>query len=316
MKLFKAILFCAVFAHSGLALAQGYTKPYIGDFGEYTIAEGDTLVHIAREKGLGFVELRAANPDIDPWLPETGRTLFLPSRHIFPDAPREGIVINLAEMRLFSFVGADENTPPVSYPLGVGREGLETPTGQTKIVRKKDGPSWSPTLRMREADPSLPRTVPPGPENPLGTHALYLGWPEYLIHGTNKPYGIGRRVSSGCIRMYPEHIPLVFESTPVGTPVTVVNQPVKLAWIDDKLYLEAHPDMEQAFQMEDTGQIYEARMSDADLQMILDAAGDDQDKLHWTRIRNAMKYRPGYPVMIARREGAELSEYDKDLPLH
>ena len=161
---------------------------------------------------------------------------------------------------------------------------------------------------MLREDPTLDAVVPPGPENPLGTHALYLGWPTYAIHGTNKPYGIGRRVSSGCIRLYPENITQLFEMAPVGTKVTVVNQPIKLAWIDNVLYMEAHPDLEQAIQMEETGQVFSAKMSDADLEFIIKAAGEHKDRLHWATIRSEVRNRSGIPVMIARRPGADMPE--------
>jgi len=305
----RFLLFIAVLIASALpvsAFAAAYDLPYVGDVKKYKAAAKDTLVHIAREHALGFVEMRAANPYVDPWLPGEGTELIMPARHILPDAPREGIVINLPEMRLYAFVNGSD--APSTFPLGIGREGLETPIGQTSVVRKAEGPTWRPTPRMRKEDPELPVSVPAGPENPLGTHALYLGWPTYAIHGTNKPYGIGRRVSSGCIRLYPENIKELYAMVPTGTMVTVVNQPIKLAWIDERLYLEAHPDMQQAIQMEETGQVYRARMSNEDLQIILKAAGEFQNKLHWPVIREVMRDRPGYPVMIARKPGAEMDE--------
>lgn len=256
------------------------------------------MVHIARRHALGFVELRAANPQVDPWLPGDGTEMVLPARHILPDAPRRGIVINIAEMRLYAYINGDE--APETFPIAIGREGLETPLGETKIVRKKDGPTWRPTARMREEDPDLPMSVPPGPENPLGTHAVYLGWPTYAIHGTNKPFGIGRRVSSGCIRMYPENIIEFFDMAKVGTSVRVVNQPIKLAWIEGELFLEAHPDLEQSIQMEETGVVSTHKMSDGDMEQIIKAAGKHQDRLHWSKIRMAVRARAGYPVSIAK----------------
>lgn len=306
-KLLK-ITSCTVLLVAGLSGSAwaGYDKPYVGDQKIYIAKHEDTLVHIARYFEMGFVEMRAANPHVDPWIPGDGTKMILPSRHILPDADHKGIVINLPEMRLYAFVNGDE--APSTFPLGVGREGLETPIGKTKVVRKKEGPQWRPTARMRKEDPELPEVVEPGPDNPLGTHALYLGWPTYAMHGTNKPYGIGRRISSGCIRLYPENITQLFEMIPVGTPVQVVNQPIKLAWIDDVLYLEAHPDMDQAIQMEETGQIYTAKMSDDALKQILKAAGEYKDKLHWATIRNAVRDRSGYPVMIARKEGGKIDD--------
>lgn len=283
---------------SAPALAA-YDKPYIGDMIKYEAEYEDTFVHLARDYNLGFVEMRAANPYVDPWLPGDGTDLILPARHILPDTPREGIVINLAEMRLFAYVNGDE--APSSFPIGVGREGLNTPLGSTKVVRKKEGPTWTPTPRMRKEDPELKPYYPPGPDNPLGTHALYLGWPTYAIHGTNKPFGIGRRISSGCIRMYPEGIVDLFDRIPVGTKVQVVNQPIKLAWIDDRLYLEAHPDMEQAIQMEEYGVVTSPRLSEEDLKRVIAAAGENEELLNWPKIRMAIKERKGYPIEIGKR---------------
>ena len=161
----------------------------------------------------------------------------LPTVHLLPDAAPEGIIINLADMRLYYF--AEPGGPMQSFPIGIGREGLLTPLGSTKVVRKNKDPTWRPTPRMRAENPELPEAVPAGPDNPLGNRAMYLGWPQYLIHGTNKPLGIGRRTSSGCVRMYPEDVEYLFDRIAVGTKVTVVDQPIKLSWIDDALYIEA-----------------------------------------------------------------------------
>ncbi len=275
-----------------------YQKNYVGDMDEHIAVYEDTLVHLARDHGLGFVEVRAANPDLDPWVPGKGAKVILPKRHLLPDAKRSGLVINLAEMRIYGYLNGDN--APVTYPLGIGREGLSTPIGKTSIVRKKVGPTWRPTKRMRNADPKLPVSIPPGPDNPLGTHALYLGWPQYAIHGTTKPYGIGRRVSSGCIRMYPESIIKLFKQVKTGTKVNVVNQPIKVAWIGNELYLEAHPDMDQAIKMEETGNVEHRKLNDADMELITNRAGMYADRLNWARIRTAIKERRGYPIRIAR----------------
>lgn len=277
----------------------------IGEMSEYTATHDDTLVKIAREFNLGFVELRAANPTVDPWLPGKGVKLTIPKWNLLPEGPRDGVLINLPEMRVYVFVKDKEH--PMTFPLAIGREGLETPIGTTTINRKQADPIWRPTPRMRSEDPKLPAEVGPGPENPMGTHAMYLGWPSFAIHGTNKPYAIGRRASSGCIRMYPEDITQMFEMLPVGTKVTTVNQPLKLAWIDNILYLEAHPDMDQAIQMEETGQVYLSKLTDEDLQLVLKAAGAYKDRLQWAAIRNAIRERTGYPIMIARAPRVEVS---------
>jgi L,D-transpeptidase ErfK/SrfK len=294
----KTLILTAAAALTASAAHAAYDLPYIGDQIVYEAKHEDTFVHLARDYNLGFTEMRAANPYIDPWIPGKGTDIIMPMRHLFPDAEREGIVINLAEMRLFGFMDKDK---PVTFPIGVGREGLDTPMGKTTVTRKKEGPTWTPTARMRKEDPELKPYYPPGADNPLGTHALYLGWPTYAIHGTNRPFGIGRRVSSGCIRMYPETITQLFDMVPVGTPVQIVNQPIKLAWIDNKLYLEAHPTLEQSIDFEEKGVSEEQKLTDAEMKYLIEVAGEFQDRLNWPEIRTSLKERKGYPIHIARR---------------
>ena len=269
---------------------------YIGDEEVIEAAFEDTLLELGRKYNVGYVEIVAANPDIEPLLPGEGTKIIIPQRHLLPDAPRKGLVINLAEMRLYNFVNDPNN--PTTHPIGIGRDGLATPLGITKITRKKDGPSWRPTARMKREDPSLPDVVLPGPENPLGTHALYLGWPQYLIHGTHKPLGVGRRVSSGCLRMYPEDITHIFADIPVGTQVNVIKQPIKMGWIDDMLYLEAHAEDELADNIEEAGTVKEYRVPNTLFSDLKSMAGDDYNRLDWETIRTALKTRNGRPVAI------------------
>lgn len=284
------------FTASPVFAKNKYNKDYFGETIIHKAAYEDTLIHLARHNGLGFVEVRAANPTLDAWIPGEGVDIILPKQHILPDAPRDGLVINLSEMRVYYF--KEEGQAPQTYPISIGREGLQTPTGQTKIVRKKDGPTWRPTPRMREEDPSLPVSVPPGPENPLGTHALYLGWPQYLMHGTNKPYGIGRRVSSGCMRMYPEDIKALFPQVPVGTAVTVVDQPVKVGWIQDGLFIEVSPTQDQSLKIEEDRDLPPYKMTDDEIKMIKDKAGVHADKINWDKINEIVAEHRGYPVQI------------------
>lgn len=302
-----SFIFCAVYIPS--VTAGTYEKSYVGDMEKMHTKYEDTFVHIAFDNDLGYVEMRAANPYVDPWVPGANKEIILPKRHLLPDAPREGIVINLPEQRLYFF--PKDGSAPVTHPIGSGREGLNTPTGTTSIVRKTEGPVWRPTARMRKDNPELPVAVGPGPDNPLGTHALYLGWPEYLIHGTNRPFGIGRRVSSGCIRLYPSDIIDLYGKVPVGSKVTVVDQPIKLAWIDNRLYIEAHPNLEQSLAMEEMGEVEPSKLSEADLQRITKFAGDSADHVRWAAVRTAVKERRGYPIEIARRGFSEESSQDE-----
>ncbi len=314
MKKFLYSAVCAVLAGGLMAPSAwaAYDKPYIGDTTDYRAKYEDTFVYIARDYGLGYVEMRAANPGVDPWLPGTGTHLTLPTRHILPDAPHKGLVINLPEMRLYYYKDADE--PPISFPIGIGREGLETPKGTTKVMRKVEGPIWQPTERMKREKPELEDVVGPGPDNPMGTHALYLGWPTYAIHGTNRAFGIGRRISSGCIRLYPEDIVSLYNMVPVGTEVRVVDQPIKLAWIDNELFIEAHPEVENAITLEETGSMPAPKLSQQDMERIIKAAGPFKDRLHWAAIRTAVKERRGYPISIARRPGVVVSDSEKAGP--
>lgn len=291
-----------------------YALPYVGEMGLYKTAYEDTFVQLARNYNLGFVELRAANPHVDPWLPGEGTEIILPTRHLLPEAPREGIVINLPEQRLYVFVTPGE--PPVTYPIGVGRTGLSTPVGRTTVVRKKIGPVWRPTARMREEDPRLPEQIGPGLDNPMGTHALYLGWPEYAIHGTNKPFGIGRRTSSGCIRLYPEDIVTLYDMIPEGTKVTVVDQPIKVAWIGDELFLEAHPTLGQSYDVEESGFVHSYEFSARDMEALMKTAGRDYGFIDWQAVRDAVRKRKGYPVRIAARPGATAESEPAAVPVY
>lgn len=272
-----------------------------GQMQTYTVQEEDTFLDIARHFGLGYIELRAANPGVDPWAPTPGDEIVIPSFNLLPRASQEGIVVNLGDMRLYYF--KEKGQEPISYALGIGREGLGTPTGTTTVVRKAANPSWFPTPRMREENPALPASVPPGASNPLGTHAIYLGWPTFLIHGSNKPWGIGRRVSSGCMRMYPEDIVALFPTVPNGTKVTIVDQPILLGWLEDGLYLEANPSKTQGNDIEITGEHVVRPLTDELKNVILAAAGDEAaNRIDWDTVDRTVRERRGYPVLIAKAQ--------------
>jgi L,D-transpeptidase ErfK/SrfK len=209
--------------------------------------ESDTFPDIARAYGLGYDELVQANPGVDPWLPGEGTIIVLPTQFVLPHAPREGVVLNIAAKRLFYFPPADEGDAQtvITHPIGIGREGWETPTGTAEVIDKARDPVWYPPWSVRqehaEAGNPLPAVVEPGPDNPLGNRVLQLDMPGYLIHGTNQPYGVGMRVSHGCVRLYPENIETLYEQVDRGTPVTIVNQPLLYGRRAGEFYLEAHP---------------------------------------------------------------------------
>jgi L,D-transpeptidase ErfK/SrfK len=190
----------------------------------------DTLLDVARAHDLGYNEITAANPDVDPWLPGENTKIVLPTEFVLPPGPRRGLVVNLAQMRLFYFPPRTPGTPAqvITHPIGIGVDVAPTPVAATLVVRKAVDPTWYPpeSIRKRRAEEGeiLPEAVPPGSDNPLGRFALYLGLTGYLIHGTERPWGIGMRVSSGCIRLYPEDIERLYQRVPVGTPVRIVRE--------------------------------------------------------------------------------------------
>lgn len=265
-----------------------------GAMSTYVTWDNTNLLDLARSEQLGLIELMAANPGVDPWYPGKNVRLDLPTAHLLPDAPRDGIVINVAELRLYYF---HPEKGLFSFPLGVGREGFVTPLGRTKVVRKKAAPTWYPTAAKRAEDPTVPAVVPPGPDNPLGEFALYLGWPTYLLHGTNQPWGVGRRVSRGCIRLYPEDIEWLFANVPVQTKVTVVDQPIKLGRRDGELYIEVHPSLAQIDQIEETKRMQPEPVPDQ-TDRILAAAGADIHRIDWDAVDTALRERRGYPIRI------------------
>lgn len=209
--------------------------------------EEDTLSDIARRFNIGYEEIVRANPSVDPWLPREGTPVILPTQFVLPDAPHSGVVINLAALRLYYYPPAKkgEAQTVITHPIGIGQVGWSTPAGITKVVRKRADPVWYPPASVRkehaEDGEILPAKIGPGPDNPLGRYAFTLDWPSYLIHGTNQPYGVGLRASHGCIRLYPEDIAQLFDQIPVGTKVTVVNQPQVYGYRGDTLYLQSYP---------------------------------------------------------------------------
>jgi L,D-transpeptidase ErfK/SrfK len=228
------------------------TTGVVGTLQATVANEEDTLSDIARRFNLGYDEVVNANPGVDPWLPKAGTRIVLPTQFILPDAPHEGLVVNLAALRLFYFPKPEKKDDPrvvMTMPIGIGMVGWATPTGTTKITSKRKDPYWTPPASVRKEHAAegdiLPPRVPPGPDNPLGAFAMNLGWPSYLMHGTNKPAGVGMRASHGCIRLYPEDIATIYPMLPVGTKVTVVNQPTLHRIQDGRLFVQSFPPHEE-----------------------------------------------------------------------
>ena len=238
---------------SGTALATTYPLPEAGDsvIGEVvyvTTRYEDTLLDLGRKYSVGYEEIVAANPGVDPWVPGEGKRILIPTRFVLPDAPRVGIVVNVAEHRIYYYPKPKPHQPAQvqTYPVSMGKMDWRTPLGKTHISDKRMNPTWYPPASVRKEHAArgdyLPAAVPPGRNNPLGEFAMRLAIPggAYLIHGTNNPTGIGMDVTHGCIRMFPENIEQFFKEVPVGTPVLIMDQPYKMGWSGDELYMEVH----------------------------------------------------------------------------
>ncbi len=270
---------------------------------QVTRAQGDeTLLDIGRRFHLGYDEMEWANRGVDIWLPGHGREVVLPVAQILPNAPRSGLVANVAARRLFHFLPPDAagRRRVVSYPIGVGREDYPTPLGSTRITRKRAYPDWRVPASVRRAhalrgDP-LPALVPGGPDNPIGTHVLDLGWPTYIIHSTNKPAGTGLRVTHGCLQLYPEDITRLFDEAAVGAEVTIVNQPILAAWQGDTLLLEVHRALEEHAL---TASEREAIAAVA-IRKALVARGRDDSTVDWARVRTYVQAQAGHPLPVLR----------------
>lgn len=216
-----------------------------------TAHKQDTLLDIARRFNVGYNEIVNANPGVDIWIPGEGKRVVVPTQFILPAAPHEGIVVDVAALRLFYFPRHKPGEPQIvyTYPIGIGKAGWKTPEGVTHVTARVKDPVWRPSLALREDHfkdngEKIPAVVKAGPDNPLGKFEFRLGWPSYLIHGTNLPYGIGLRSSHGCMRLYPEDIEKLFQMVPIGTQVRVVNQPYLFGWRDHQLYLQVYPPLQ------------------------------------------------------------------------
>ncbi|MBI2994923.1 MAG: L,D-transpeptidase family protein [Gammaproteobacteria bacterium] len=301
LSILATFLSCLI---SGQSVAEVYPlrsqdDSVIGELIAVTAAGGETLPDIARMNGFGYSEIKLINPGIDTWLPGAEEEIILPGEFILPVAPREGIVLNIPEMRLYYFPPRKGNRAQevVTYPIGIGREGWNTPYVATRVNRKDKDPIWYPPESIREEHAAegrpLPKIVRPGPDNPMGAYAMRLALPAYAIHGTNKPLGVGMRVSHGCIRLYPEDIEELFAQVKPGTPVHIVNQPYKVGRRGDRLFLEAHPYLE-----EDQDQ-FSGNLTSV-VKMILAVTGELPYDVDWNRAKQVIQDPAGIPIEIGR----------------
>jgi L,D-transpeptidase ErfK/SrfK len=260
----------------------------------------DTLYDLARKFSLGSEELIRVNPGVDPWLPGADKTLVVPDSHILPPGPREGIVVNLPEHRLYYYAKPKRGGPieVITYPVSIGKMDWRTPLGLTHVIQKQKNPVWFPPESVRkehaEAGDPLPKSVPSGPDNPLGLFAMRLaaGNGTYLIHGTNNPIAVGLAVTHGCIRMYPDDVAALFPLIAVGTPVRLINEPIKVAWVDGELLLEAHPPVDAQ------GQSFEPDI-DQFAEMLRAAVGDATVAIHWDYAREVLQKADGVIATVA-----------------
>ncbi len=202
------------------------------------------MVDLAVNFKVGYSHLVLANPNIDPWIPPVGEKIIIPKQILIPEEfvslSKNLIIINLPEMTLYYF----KNKNFFIAPIGIGEIGNLPPLGIYAIIKKQEKPIWYPPPSIRLKDPTLPKMIPPGPDNPLGDYALYLSRGLYAIHGTNKPYSIGRRTTHGCIRLYPEDIKFLFDNTPIGTLVQITYEPYKIAIENNEIFIQVFPDIE------------------------------------------------------------------------
>ena len=256
--------------------------------------KNDTLSDIARHYGLGYNDISIANPSISPWTPPVNSRVILPLQFILPNEPHKGIILNLANMRLFYY---PKNQPDTvfTYPVGIGRQGWNTPMGLTSIVDKKANPTWvvPDSIHKEHEDKGdmLPGVVPAGPNNPLGLYAMRLGFPSYLIHGTNKPYGIGMQISHGCVQLYPEDIEVLFKNTSVGMPVRIIHEPYLTAWDHDMLYLEANEPLQKWEQNK-------AQLKKKLLKQLQQISAKKKVSIDWARVDDILERADGIPTPI------------------
>ncbi len=290
-----ALLASLSFGCAGVARATVYPLPQNdnpvvgGDQTVVTVYE-DTLYDLARKFSLGSEELIRVNPDVDPWIPGAGKTLVVPNTHILPPGPREGVVVNLPEHRLYYYPKPKRGEMPqvITYPVSIGKMDWRTPLGLTHVIQKIKNPVWYPPESVRKehlaAGDPLPPKVPSGPDNPLGLFAMRLaaGNGTYLIHGTNNPIAVGLAVTHGCIRMYPDDVEALFPLVPVGTPVRLINEPLKVVWVDGELLLEAHPPVDAE------GQSFEPDL-DQFSDLLQKAVGDKTVAIHWDYAREVLQ---------------------------
>lgn len=263
----------------------------VGNIQYAKVNPGDTIWDIGRHYDIGWYEMLEANPNVNSADPRVGKRLVIPSRFILPDGPRKGIVVNLAEMRLYYY--HPDGRKVSTYPVGIGQEGWNTKLCKTSVTRKRENPTWvvpeSIMENHKDHGKDIPKVQPPGPTNPLGKHAISLGYDNLVIHGTPHPKGVGVRSSHGCIRMLPEDVAELYRIVAVGTPVEIIDQPNKVGRDDNKLFLEAHVPLK-----DNGGNLV------GDLIHRAASKSAKQYTVHWREVTKVQAKPSGYPVPIGR----------------
>lgn len=273
----------------------GPENTLIGSKTTYKVREKENLYTIARKFDVGIDELMHANRGVNKDKPKAGTVLTIPSMHILPPKPYSGIVINKTELRLYYFKVDGDPSSVLTFPITIGKAGYDTPLGMTAVDHKQEQPTWYPAPRMLEENPNLPSVVPPGPDNPLGEYAIYLGWSEILIHGTNKPSSIGRFGSRGCIRLYPEDIKVLFSLVEKGTQVTVIDEPIRTGWLNNNLYLAVYPARGQQHSFVPSED--DMNQTKAELQRLAD---ENNVKLDLNLVDSTLRGFASTPIMVSR----------------
>lgn len=288
------MLGCGALAHATVFPIVHKDDTVIGQDQTVETVYEDTLYDLARKYSLGSEEIIRVNPGVDPWIPGAGKHVIVPGRHILPPGPHEGIIVNLPEHRLYYYPkpNRDGSRDVVTYPVSIGKMDWRTPLGLTHVIQKQKDPKWYPPESVRKehaaAGDPLPPVVPSGPDNPLGLFAMRLaaGNGTYMIHGTNNPIAVGLAVTHGCIRMYPDDVAALFPLIPVGTPVRLINEPVKVAWVDGELLLEAHPPVDAE------GQSFEPNI-DQFAELMRAAVGNTTAAIHWDYAKEVLQKADG-----------------------
>jgi L,D-transpeptidase ErfK/SrfK len=301
-RIVAALFFCAGLATPAAVLAAADTfvlapgSQLVGEVVTVPATHDETLTDIARENGLGYEEIVWANRGVDIWLPGEGTPVTLPKKFVLPGAPREGVVVNIAEYRLYHYYRKNGQQMVSTFPISIGRMDWSTPIGRWSVTAKQKDPTWYPPESIRKEHLEdgrgfLAKAIPPGPDNPLGRYAMRLSASGYLIHGTNRPVGVGMQVTHGCIRMYPEDIEWLFPQIPVNTPVTIMNQPYKFGWSGNDLFLEVHPPLD-----DDRG-TRDREMTALTEQYVL-LTRDRPARIDWQAVEDAYRRRDGIPVLV------------------